>query len=496
MLKIHFEKTAAREGIRADALAVGFRPGLVFLPSAKLPGLELALALKHRFKGEEGDVLPILTPAGWLVAVGMDVEEDQDEATLRRIGSSLFAELCDGGIEHLAVALDLGPDDAAELAYGMALRAWKPAAKYRSKPDPDDDWSLTSVTIVTDHPKAARRRFERLQAVAEAVVYARDLVVAPANQLTPQVFSDRLADLFTLGVSIEILDAKALAKQGLNLLLAVGQGSVHPPLLAVLRWNGGKKNEAPLAFVGKGITFDTGGLCIKDEEDMGEMKGDMGGAATVAGLIRVLASRKAKVNAVGVLAIAENMVSGSAQRPGDVVVGYNGKTVEVIDTDAEGRLVLADALAWTAANCKPSLMVDLATLTGAVEEALGKKRAGLFCNDDALADKLFEAGEEEEELLWRLPLTDLYDDDLKSLIADIRSCSWDDHAPDHIHAARFLQHFVPDGLPWAHLDIAGTSEAGEEDEGDEPITGPGPTAFGIRLLDRLIEDMAQLDEEE
>jgi leucyl aminopeptidase len=378
----------------------------------------------------------------------------------------------------------------------MTLRAWKPAAKYRSKPDPDDDWSLSTVTIVTDHPKAARKRFERLQAVAEAVVYARDLVVAPANQLTPQVFSDRLADLFTLGVSIEILDAKALAKQGLNLLLAVGQGSVHPPLLAVLRWNGAKKSEAPLAFVGKGITFDTGGLCIKDEEDMGEMKGDMGGAATVAGLLRVLASRKAKVNAVGVLAIAENMVSGSAQRPGDVLVGYNGKTVEVIDTDAEGRLVLADALAWTAANCKPSLMVDLATLTGAVEEALGKKRAGLFCNDDALADKLFAAGEEEEELLWRLPLTDLYDEDLKSLIADIRSCSWDDHAPDHIHAARFLEHFVPDGLPWAHLDIAGTSEAGEEEEGDEPITGPGPTAFGIRLLDRLIEDMAQLAEEE
>jgi leucyl aminopeptidase len=496
LLKILFEKTAAG----ADALAVGFRPkkdgGLIFRPSAKLPGLEQALSLKHRFKAEEGDVLPVLAPSGWLVAVGLDVEEDQDEAALRRIGSNLFGELCDGGIEHLAVALDLGAEEAAELAYGMALRAWKPAAKYRSKPDPDDEWSLTAVTIVTEDPDAARIRFERLGIVAEAVSFARDLVVAPANELTPQAFSDRLADLFGFGVSIEILDAKALAKQGLNLLLAVGRGSANPPLLAVLRWNGGKKSQAPLAFVGKGITFDTGGLCIKDEEDMGEMKGDMGGAATVAGLIRVLARRKAAVNAVGVLAIAENMVSGAAQRPGDVVTGYNGRTVEVVDTDAEGRLVLADALAWTAKNCKPSLMVDLATLTGAVESALGKKRAGLFCNDDDLAEKLFEAGEEEEELLWRLPLVDVYDDDLKSLIADIRSCSWDDMAPDHIHAARFLEHFVPKGLPWAHLDIAGTSEAGDEEDGDEPITGPGPTAFGIRLLDRLIDDMVEEDEEE
>ena len=492
LLDISFEKAAA--GV--DALAVGLRPGLIFQPSAKLPGLEQALALKHRFKGEEGDVLPVLTPSGWVVAVGLDAEEDQDDLALRRIGSTLFAELCDGGIEHLALRLDLSPEDAAELAYGMALRAWKPSGKYRSKPDPDEQWSLTKATILTDDPKAAAERFARLSAVAEASVFARDLVVAPANELTPQMFAERLEGLFSLGVSIEILDAKALAKQGLNLLLAVGKGSAHPPLLAVLRWNGGPKGEAPLAFVGKGITFDTGGLCIKDEEDMDEMKGDMGGAATVAGLIRLLARRKAPVNAVGVLAIAENMVSGTAQRPGDVVAGFNGMTVEVVDTDAEGRLVLADALAWTAKSCKPSLMVDLATLTGAVETALGKKRAGLFCNDDGLADKLFEAGEAEEELLWRLPLVDLYDDDLKSLIADIRSCSWDDLAPDHLHAARFLEHFVPKGLPWAHLDIAGTSEAGDEEDGDEPVSGPGPTAFGIRLLDRLIEDMAEEEEEE
>lgn len=493
MPDIFFEKAAPSAS--ADALAVGLRPGLAFQPSARLPELERALTLKHRFKGEEGDVLCVLAPSGWLVAVGLDAEEEQDGLSLRRIGSTLFAELCDGGIEHLAVALDLSPGDTAELAYGMALRAWRPSAGYRSKPDPDEAWSLNRVTFVTGDPDGARKRFRRLSAVAEAAAFARDLVVAPANALTPQAFAGRLSDLFTLGVSVEILDAKALARQGLNLLLAVGRGSAHPPLLACLRWNGGKTGESPMAFVGKGVTFDTGGVCIKEAEDMDEMKGDMGGAAAVAGLLRLLARRRAPVNAVGVLAIAENMVSGTAQRPGDVIVAFSGRTVEVVDTDAEGRLVLADALAWTAKTCKPSLMVDLATLTGTVETALGKKRAGLFSNDDGLAAKLAAAGEAEEERLWRLPLADVYDDDLKSPIADIRSCSWDDRAPDHIHAARFLEHFVPDGLPWAHLDIAGTSEAGDDEDGDEPLTGPGPTAFGIRLLDRLIEAMAAGGEE-
>ncbi|OIQ94511.1 cytosol aminopeptidase [mine drainage metagenome] len=475
----------------AEALAVGLRPGLVPCATAAAGErgrlLARALAGKHRFKGEEGDVRPVLTPEGWLVAVGLDEAGEQDAAALRRIGAALFAELADSGITHLDAALDLAADEAAELAYGLVLRAWKVSPRYRLHPDPESDWSLAGITVVSPDPEASRRHFARLEAVAAAVAEARDLVVAPANELTPQAFADRLAGLFPLGVAVEILDAQALAKQGLNLLLAVGRGSARPPLLACLRWTGADDKEAaPLAFVGKGITFDTGGLCLKEGEDMAEMKGDMGGAAAVMGLMAALARRRAKVNAVGVLAIAENMVSGKAQRPGDVVRAYNGTMVEVVDTDAEGRLVLADALAWTARSCRPAALIDLATLTGAVETALGKKRAGLFCNDDALAEQLAAAGEAEEELLWRLPLTDLYDEDLKSAAADLRSCSWEDRAPDHLHAARFLQHFVPEGLPWAHLDIAGTAEAGEDEDGDEPFTGPGPTGFGIRLLDGWI----------
>jgi len=473
--------------VKADALAVGLRPDLKTAQS----WIAQALAGKHRFKGEEGDVLPILTPDGWFVAVGLDAEDDQDACSLRRVGSALFAELCDGGIEHLCLdmGLDMGlsPQDSAELAYGIALRAWRPSDKYRSKLDPDEAWSLSKITIVTSDVKAAQTYFARLDAVATGLRYARDLVVAPGNELTPQGFVTRLEELFPLGIQVEVLDAKALRKQGLNLLLAVGQGSTNPPLLAVLRWNGGKKNAAPLAFVGKGITFDTGGISIKDGEDMEEMKGDMGGAATVAGLMMALALRKAPVNAVGVLAIAENMPSGTATRPGDVVTGYNGTTVEIVDTDAEGRLALADALAWTAKQCEPSLMVDLATLTGAVEVALGKKRAGLFTASDKLAKRLMQAGEDEDELLWRLPLVDFYDEGIKSAAADLRNCSWDDLCPDHLQAARFLQHFVPKSLAWAHLDIAGLSEAGDDEDGDEPLTGPGPTGFGIRLLDRLAD---------
>jgi leucyl aminopeptidase len=272
-------------------------------------------------------------------------------------------------------------------------------------------------------------------------------------------------------------------KVGLNLLSAVGKGSAHKPVLALLRWKGGRSREKPLVFVGKGITFDTGGIDIKPREDMEEMKTDMAGGAAVAGLLMALAARNAPVNAVGAIAIAENMPSGRSVRPGDVVKAYAGKTVEIIDTDAEGRLVLADALAYAAARFPPAAMIDLATLTGAVEVALGWERAGLFCNDDTLAGRLFAAGEAEDEKLWRLPLTDRYDEAIASDIADLRNCTWE-RGPDALHAARFLQHFVPDCVPWAHLDIAGMAEADE----DQPLWGEGPTGFGVRLLDRMIKD--------
>jgi leucyl aminopeptidase len=489
VLKVDFAATAAG----AQALAVGVRPGGVLGAAAQAVNtdgiLTRAWATLRGFKGEDEETLSVFTADGLRVLVGLgddddDEEEDEPEALrLRRIGGSLFIDLADSGIEYLTVALDLPAELAAELAYGMRLRAWRPAARYQSKPDSDEVWTLTAATIVTDDPTAAAALYARLEAVAEGAMLARDLVVAPANELTPPAFVERVKMLESLGVAVEVLDA---GRSGLTLLQAVGQGSQHSPCLVVLRWNGGKPGAAPLAFVGKGITFDTGGLSIKDDDDddMREMKGDMAGAAAVVGTLHALASRKARVNAVGVLAIAENMPSGRSMRPGDVLRSYAGLTVEVVDTDAEGRLVLADALAYTAATLAPRLIVDLATLTGAVEETLGRHRAGLFCADDTLANALFAAGEAEDEKLWRLPLTDRYDEALKSLAADLRNCSWDDAAPDALHAARFLQHFVPEGLPWAHLDIAGMAEQDE----DGPLAAEGPKGFGVRVLDRLVAD--------
>lgn len=408
--------------------------------------------------------------------VGIGERAALDAGTLRRIGGNLFAELVELGIVHLAVGLELDPEQTAELAYGIALRAWRIPAKYRQKPDEEKIWHLAEVTLLTANPPAAKAHFERLEAVCKAVHFARDLVAAPGNVLTPPAFVEALGDI--PGVEIDVINPR---KAGLNLLQAVGQGSVFAPALAVLRYRGAGKKDKPAALVGKGITFDTGGIDIKPAKHMELMKGDMGGGAAVAGALMALAARKAPLNAVGVIAIAENAVSGRATRPGDVVKSYGGLTVEIIDTDAEGRLALADALAYAAGKLSPSKIIDLATLTGAVEIALGFERAGLFANDDKLAGRLFAAGEAEDEKLWRLPLTDLYDDAIKSEIADLRNCTWE-RGPDHIHAARFLQHFVPDGIPWAHLDIAGMSEADE----DGPLAAEGPTGFGVRLLDRVL----------
>ncbi len=462
----------------ADGLAVGARPGTPI--GIGDPLLARALAGCADFKAEAEDVLPVMTGEGWRVVVGLGEPEGRNARRLRRIGGALYAAIAGLGPVSLTVSLGLSAVESAELAYGMTLRAWRPSERYRSKPDPDKVVLLAQVTVVTDAPNAAQARFARLSAAAVGASFARDLVVAPANDLTPERFVERLDQLAAYGVTVEVIDPAAA---GLNLLAAVGQGSVHPPRLVLLRWSGAPNGDRPVAFVGKGITFDTGGIDIKPAEHLEEMKGDMAGAAAVAGVLLALAARKAPVNALGVLAIAENMVSGRATRPGDVVKSYAGQTVEIIDTDAEGRLVLADALAYAAAIGKPCWMIDLATLTGAVEVALGGHRAGLFTADDRLAASLMAAAEAEEELLWRLPLTDAYDEALKSDIADLRNCQWE-RGPDALHAARFLQHFVPTELPWAHLDIAGV--AGVDEDG--PLAGEGPTGFGVRLLDRLVAD--------
>lgn len=395
--------------------------------------------------------------------------------TPRRRGAVLAALLpgCPGPV---AVDLALGAATAAELAYGLCLRAYRPR-QYQSR---RDDHQLTlpeQIIVLTDDPAAAQQFFARHDAVAQGVFLARDLVTEPGNILGPSELAEHARRLDAVGVRVEVLDP---AEHGLNLLTAVGQASLCKPVLAVLHWNGGADGDKPLVLVGKGITFDTGGLSLKPADHMEEMKGDMGGAAAVIGALRAIAGRKAAVNVVGVLAIAENMPGAGALRPGDIIRSYRGLTVEVVDTDAEGRLVLADALAWACTTLRPRAIVDAATLTGAVVRVLGRHHAGLYSNRDSLAAQLLKLGVAEDEALWRLPLSAACDDHFRSDVADWKNCGWGP-GPDNDDAARFLQHFVTPAVPWAHLDIAGTAEADEDH-----LFGPkGATGFAVRLFDAL-----------
>jgi leucyl aminopeptidase len=344
---------------------------------------------------------------------------------------------------------------------------------------------LAELTFATDHPNAARTSFGRARAVAEAVFFTRDLVSEPPNILYPESFAERVKErLGALGVTVELMGEAKLAKLGMGALLGVGQGSERETHVVVMSYSGAPKakNKRPVAFVGKGVTFDTGGISLKPGPGMEDMKWDMAGAGTVAGLIAALAGRKAKVNAVGVIALVENMPDGKAQRPGDIVRSMSGQTIEVLNTDAEGRLALADALWYTITRFEPQAVVDLATLTGAVIIALGSEFAGMFANDDALAEQLTAAGLETGEKLWRLPLAESYDKLIDSDAADMKNISSDRGAGSAI-GATFLKRFVKDAK-WAHLDIAGVAWSKK----DKPTVPKGATAFGVRLLDRFVAE--------
>jgi leucyl aminopeptidase len=316
------------------------------------------------------------------------------------------------------------------------------------------------------------------------VFFTRDLVSEPANVLYPETLARQAKSLTNLGVAVEVLDDKRMKRLGMGALLGVAQGSVRPPRLVIMRWKGAPKagDKRLVAFVGKGVTFDTGGISIKPSSGMGDMKWDMGGAGVVIGVMKALAGRKAKVNAVGVIGLVENMPSGSAQRPGDIVTSMSGQTIEVLNTDAEGRLVLADGLWYCQDRFKPKVMVDLATLTGAVIVALGHEYAGLFSNDDKIADALIAAGKAVGEGLWRLPLAEAYDKELNCDIADMKNITGTRGAGS-VTAAQFLQRFVNE-VPWAHLDIAGITWSKK----DAPTVPKGGTGFGVRLLDRFVRD--------
>jgi leucyl aminopeptidase len=341
---------------------------------------------------------------------------------------------------------------------------------------------VTTVRIVTDESDSAVTAFDPLSALAQGVIFARDLVSEPANILYPSEFAKRVKALEVLGLTVEILGEPEMEKLGMGSLLGVGQGSRRESQLAVIQWRGADAASQPVAFVGKGVCFDTGGISIKPAEGMEDMKWDMGGAAAVAGVMHVLAGRKARVNAVGILGLVENMPDGNAQRPGDIVTSMSGQTIEVINTDAEGRLVLADALWYCQDRFKPKFMVDLATLTGAIIIALGNDYAGLFSNNEELSGKLLAAADASGDALWRMPLPSAYEKQIESMAADVKNVGG--RPAGSITAALFLQKFV-NGLPWAHLDIASTAW---KKPSTIPTIPEGATGFGVRLLDRLVAD--------
>jgi leucyl aminopeptidase len=375
------------------------------------------------------------------------------------------------------------PKVAQWIAFGMMLRCWQ-FDKYRTRLKPDQTIALKEATFVVKSPDAAAKAFAEEQALAESIQFARTLIAEPPNVLYPKSLMDQIRSLADIGLEIEALDQGVMKKLGMGALLGVAQGSESEPYLGIMRWNGGKEGEAPLAFVGKGVTFDTGGISIKPAQNMDEMKADMAGAAVVIGLMRTLAARKAPVNAVGVVALVENMPSGSAQRPGDIVTSMSGQTIEVLNTDAEGRLILADALYYTHDRFKPRYMVDLATLTLAIRIALGSEYAGLFTTDNELAASLEKAGHEVGERLWRMPLEKAYDKELDSYVADIKNIAASGYGAGSAMGGQFLARFVGD-TTWAHLDIANMDFGAT----CSPRAPKGPTGFGVCLLNRWVKTL-------
>jgi leucyl aminopeptidase len=470
-------------GALALLLSEGARQDGIWKAADQATGGAVTRALAAaEFTGKEGQSATILAPGGGLsriVAVGLGKHGEMTERRLEDAGGALVPLLAkDAGA---ALAADwLTGEQAANVAYGAALRAYR-FDIYRTRQKPEDKPKFSALTLLTPHAAAVDTAWARLKAIAHGVFLARDLASEPANILTPIEMATRIEKLRELGVTVQILGPEEMDKLGFGSLMGVAQGSANKPRTVIMHWQGGKVGDKPLAFIGKGVTFDTGGISIKPAAGMEDMKWDMAGAAAVTGLMAALAGRKAKVNAVGLVGLVENMPGDSAQRPGDVVKSYSGQTIEVLNTDAEGRLVLADVLWYCQEKFDPRFMIDLATLTGAMIVALGHEHAGVFSNDDDLATKLLAAGLATGEKLWRLPMGPEYDKQLKSDIADMKNITG--RPGGSITAAQFLARFINE-KPWAHLDIAGTAWATK----DLPIVPKGASGFGVRLLDRMVAD--------
>jgi leucyl aminopeptidase len=491
-MKIEFVKADRAKPPQTGAVAVLVLEGVQLTLAAQDVDKAVGGALSRaagagRFTGAKGQSFELIAPAGLegarVVAIGAGASGDFTGDVAESFGAAAFAAVKTAGPDTLTILLPgADPEQAARAAVGARLASYR-FDKYRTTEKPEKKPSVSTVRVACDDPKAAEAAFKPLNAVVDGVFFTRDLVSEPANVLYPVEFAKRVKALESLGLDVEILGEKEMEKLGMGSLLGVGQGSVRESQLAIIQWKGAADPKAqPIAFVGKGVCFDSGGISIKPADGMEDMKWDMGGAGAVAGLMCALAGRKAKVNVVGILGLVENMPDGAAQRPGDVVKSMHGKTIEVINTDAEGRLVLADALHYCNDRFKPKFMVDLATLTGAIIISLGHDFAGLFSNNDALSDNLLAAGKAEGEALWRMPLPAAYEKQIESAIADLKNTGG--RPGGSITAALFLQHFVGE-TPWAHLDIAATAWR-------KPSTNPavpdGATGYGVRLLNRLVAD--------
>ncbi len=457
-------------------------------------GLEKSLsegAKAARFKGNAGQLFEgFVDRNGTVTRVAIAgagaADADARPINLEKAGAALAAKYLTSGETSLVLDLsDTGLDaaHAASVLLGLRLRSWRHDL-YRTKLKDEQKISLETVTVV-GAPNGTEAAWEDASAVAEGVEFTRHLVAEPANKVYPVSFVEKCQEKFAgTGAELIVLDDDQMEALGMGSLLGVGLGSEQPSRILAIKWNGGADGDAPIAFVGKGVTFDTGGISLKPGPGMGDMKWDMGGSGAVVGAMLTLVKRKAKANIVGVVGLVENMPDGKAQRPGDVVTSMSGQTIEVLNTDAEGRLVLADALTWTQREFKPKRIVDLATLTGAMIIALGNEHGGLFSNDDSLADDLLAAGSAVGDKLWRFPLSAGYDKLINSPIADMQNIG--PRGAGSITAAQFLKRFIEDDTPWAHLDIAGMVWADKAGQ----TWDKGATGYGARLLDRFVRDTA------
>lgn len=435
------------------------------------------------FKGKAGSSCMILAPGGSLarvLAVGIGKRADLTDKLAEEAGGNAIGALARS--ESVAIAAEeFTPAHAASLALGATLRAYR-FDRYRTTEKPEDKPLLAKLAIHSSDPAAATAAWSPREAVANGVLLARDLVSEPPNVLFPEEMARRCSEMTHLGLKVDVLGLEELTSLGFGALLGVSQGSAREPRVVVMHWNGaGGVDGAPIAFVGKGVTFDTGGISIKPAAGMEDMKFDMAGAAAVIGAMAALAGRHARVDAIGIVGLVENMPSGTAQRPGDVVKTYSGQTVEIINTDAEGRLVLADVLWYCQEKFAPRFMIDLATLTGAMIVSLGHEYGGMYCSDEELAKNLLATSETTGEKLWRMPLHDAYDRMIKSDIADMKNTGGRPGGANS--AAHFIQRFT-NKKPWAHLDIAGTAWS----RADTATVPKGATAYGVRLLDRLVAE--------